>query len=399
MGNLDGMGKIGRGKIGRKFGRSVKSSACSARDNNPKGFIMTDQNDIPTVTMTNTKKDMIEAYEAMKQKLHAQEKELLNAEKTRKQMEKKLAEATADAQASQDPLQRFSNLRSDISKELTGLAERFEQEIDAYSKIKAAAKAKQEELDTIYGVESAASDLAALIEAQQAKKKDFETDMATRRAAFESEIKGARAEWEKEKAAHEQEAKELAGSIKKQRQREKEEFEYAFAREKEQRENALEDDLQTITKDISKKREDFEQEYNHRKNELDIREEDIAKREKEIAVLQKEVDTFPKRLETAVEKAVEDTTARLTHDFEKDKALMESRFEGEKNVFSSKIESLEKLVEGQAAQIADLAKRHEHAYEKVQDIANRAVAAAKREFISIPVTTQSSSASDADRKS
>jgi len=360
---------------------------------------MTDKNDIPTVTMTNTKKDMIEAYEVMKQKLHAQEKELLNAEKTRKQMEKKLAEATADAQASQDPLQRFSNLRSDISKELTALAERFEQEIDAYSKIKAAAKAKQEELDTIYGVESAASDLAALIEAQQAKKKDFETDMATRRAAFESEIKEARAEWEKEKADHEQEAKELADSIKKQRQREKEEFEYAFAREKEQRKNALEDDLQTIARDISKKREDFEQEYNHRKNELDMREEDIAKREKEIDALQKEVDTFPKRFETSVEKAVEDTTARLTHDFEKDKALMESRFEGEKNVFSSKIEYLEKLVEGQAAQIADLAKRHEHAYEKVQDIANRAVAAAKREFISIPVTTQSSSASDVDRKS
>jgi len=354
---------------------------------------MTDQNDAPIVTMANTKKEMIEAYEAMKEQLQTQERELLNADKTRKQMEKKIAAATADVQASQDPLQRLSNLRSDISKELTALAEQFEQEIDAYSKIKAAVKAKQEELDTIYGVETAASDLAALIEAQQAKRKTFEAEMADHRAVFESEIQTAKASWEKENTDRDLAAKEITDAIKKQRQREKEEFEYAFAREKDQRKNVLEDELQAIEKDISKKREDFGQEYSQRKNELDVREEAIAKCEQEMAALQKEVDTFPKRIEAAVEKAGKDTITRLTHDFEKDKALMESRFEGEKNVLVSKIESLEKLVESQAAQIADLSRRHEHAYEKVQDIANRAVAASKREFISVPMAGRSSSSS------
>ncbi|MEJ2726875.1 MAG: hypothetical protein P8175_20025 [Deltaproteobacteria bacterium] len=64
---------------------------------------------------------------------------------------------------------------------------------------------------------------------------------------------------------------------------------------------------------------------------------------------------------------------------------MESRFEGEKNVLSSRIESLEKQLKSQDAQIADLSRKHELAYEKVQDIANRAVAAAKREYIPFPV--------------
>jgi uncharacterized coiled-coil protein SlyX len=63
---------------------------------------------------------------------------------------------------------------------------------------------------------------------------------------------------------------------------------------------------------------------------------------------------------------------------------MESRFEGEKNVLAARIESLNNLVTSQAAQISDLAKKHEQAYEKVQDIANRAVAAAKRESYSAP---------------
>ena len=59
------------------------------------------------------------------------------------------------------------------------------------------------------------------------------------------------------------------------------------------------------------------------------------------------------------------------------------KFEGEKNVLLSKIESLEKLVLAREVQIGELSKRNKQAYEKVRDIANRAVAAAKREYISV----------------
>ena len=38
----------------------------------------------------------------------------------------------------------------------------------------------------------------------------------------------------------------------------------------------------------------------------------------------------------------------------------------------------------QTTQIEELSRKHEQAYEKVQDIANRAVAAAKREIVSVP---------------
>jgi len=70
--------------------------------------------------------------------------------------------------------------------------------------------------------------------------------------------------------------------------------------------------------------------------------------------------------------------SRLTRDFESDKALIQARFDGEKNVLVGKIEALEKMAASQAALIADLSKKSELAYEKVQDIANRAVTAARR---------------------
>jgi chromosome segregation ATPase len=340
---------------------------------------MSDQTEIPSVSMSNTKKELLEAYEAAKQRLKGLNKNLLNAEASRKQLQKELAAATADTQAAKDPLQRLHDLRGAISRELTDLGERFEAEIETYRKVKSTVEAKQEELKHLYEVETAASDLAALIDAQRAQKEGFQREMEDKQAAFEEEMQDTQAKWRRAQAEHERQVKEEAEAIKKQRQREKEEYEYSFAREQEQRQNRLEDELGALEKELAQKQEAFEQEHRQRKIELDAREEAVTQREKEMGALEKEVETFPKRLENAVKTAVDDATARLEDDVEKDKALMESKFEGEKNVLLGKIQSLEKLVEAQAAQIADLSKRQEQAYEKVQDIANRAVAAAKRE--------------------
>jgi chromosome segregation ATPase len=345
---------------------------------------MTDQTDLPNVSMANTKKELLEAYETAKKRFDSQSKDLLDAEKARKRLEKKAAAATADAQAAQDPVKRLQDLRGAISRELGDLAERFENEIDTYRKIQAAIETKQAELDTIYEVETAASDLAALIDAQRAKKEQFEQEVADKKAAFETEMEELRNRWQRERTEYDRQTAEEKANLKKERQRDKEEYEYAFTREKEQRKNTLEDQLAALEKEIAAKRSDFEGSVQERTMALDAREEALVVRQKEIEGLQKEVDGFPKRLDAAVQKAVADTTKQLTRNFESEKALMQARFDGEKNVLVGKIESLERVVASQEAQIGDLSKKSEQAYEKVQDIANKAVSASRRESYSQP---------------
>ena len=342
---------------------------------------MTEKTDLPNVSMTNTKKELLEAYEEAKEHVESLSKDLLDAEKARKRLEKKVATATADAQAAQDPLKRLHDLRGTISRELTELAERFETEIETYRKIQSAIETKKEELNTIYEVETAASDLAALIDAQRVKKEQFEREMQDQKGAFEAEMEEIRTQWQREKADRDRRVKEQAEAIDKQRQREKEEYEYTFARDKAQRKNTLDDELQILEKELTVKRSEFENESQNRTAELDTREEAITDREKDMETLQKEVESFPKRNEAAVQKAVADTTEGLTRNFKGDKALMDARFEGERNVLMGKIEALEKMVALQAAQISDLAKKNELAYEKVQDIANRAVTSARRDIV------------------
>ena len=340
---------------------------------------MDNQKDLPAVSMANTKKELLDAYEEAKKRFESLSKDLLDAEKARKRMEKQLATATADAQVAQDPVARLHELRGAISRELGDLAQRFENEIETYRKIQTAIETKQAELNTIYEVETAASDLAALIDAQRVKKTQFEQEMTAQKAAFEAEIEELRTQWQREITDRDRQVKEQAEALKIQRQREMEEYKYTFAREKEQRKNALADELQALEKEIAVKRNSFESDAQKRTATLDAREEAITSREKEIAELQKEVESFPKRSESAVQAAVAETTKQITRDFESDKALIQARFEGEKNVLMGKIEALEKMAESQAALIADLSKKSELAYEKVQDIANRAVTASRRE--------------------
>ena len=352
---------------------------------------MTDQDNFPQISMSNTKKEMVEAYQAIKRQLKEKEKQILDAEKARKLAENRAAETTAEAEASQDPLQRLHDLKGAISHELTGLAERFEKELETFSKIQSAVKNKQEELKHIYEVETAASDLAALIEAQHVKRDEFKKEMNEERSELDEKIRVTRAEWEKEISEHEQQVKEQADLLKKQRQRDKEEYEYAYAREKEQKTNQLNDELNVLAKEIEQKKAAFEQEYSQRKSVLEAREEAVAKSEDEMNRLKAEVDTFSGRLEASINKAVKETTERITSDFQKNEALLTAKFEGEKNVLLSKIESLEKTVASHEANIAELSRRNDQAYEKVQDIANRAVDASKKEYIAMPSPYQEKS--------
>ena len=268
---------------------------------------MTEKTDLPNISMANTKKELLEAYEEAKERFESLSKDLLDAEKARKQLEKKVAAATADAQAEQDPLKRLHDLRGTLSRELTELAERFETEIETYRKIQSAIETKKEELNTIYEVETAASDLAALIDAQRVKKEQFEREMRDQKGAFEAEMEEIRTQWQREKADRERRVKEQAEVIDKQRKREKEEYEYNFARDKAQRKNTLNDELQALEKELTFKRSEFETATQNRTAELDAREKAVASRENDMESLQKEVESFPKRNEAAVQKAVADT--------------------------------------------------------------------------------------------
>lgn len=346
---------------------------------------MTEKNeDAPKISLSNTKKEMLEAFNQLKDKLQEQASAGLEPEKAREEKKEKEIVKTADIVTSDSVISRVNDLKMEVTKSLSGIAAKIEEETARYNKIKEAIEVKNKEIQDIFEIDSAAFSLAALLEAQKQKKFEFEKEMEQNREILEKEINSRRAEWEKEKQLYLAMRKEQNKEDEKIRERRKEEYEYNFNREQEQKKRKLNDEIAQLEKDLQNKKEEFEKQTAEKENELLQRDIAISEREKRMNDLQGKVDTFPKELEDNINKTVKGTTDSLKAEAKKNEELIVKVFEGEKNVLSTKIDSLEKMVAVQNKQIEALSAQLENAYGKVQDIAVKAVASSQNVNVTAP---------------
>jgi hypothetical protein len=78
-------------------------------------------------------------------------------------------------------------------------------------------------------------------------------------------------------------------------------------------------------------------------------------------------------LESAVDKAVKEAADRLKLEAKNREELLRKEFEGERNVSVARIEALEKMAKDLSDQNAKLSRQLEAAYQKVQEIAEKAI--------------------------
>jgi len=337
--------------------------------------------DIPKITTSNTKKEMIEAYNQLRKAMQTQARTELKPEKVKEERERREVVQTADALTTDKVIKAVNELKSETSKALTDIAAKLEEETERYNKMRRAIEIKEKELEELFEIEKSAFALAALLEGQKQQKQVFEDEMARRKELLETEINQTRADWERQKKQHSDELKEQKEQEEKRRRREKEEYEYSFDREKEQKLNQLTDEINRLDKELQERREAFDKQTRDKESELKEREQAVAEREKIMDTLQARVDGFPKELEREVDKAVKEVTLRLTSEASKNEQLLVRGFEGEKNVLQARIDALEQVVSTQKKQIDKLTDQLEGAYGKVQDIAVKAVASSSRQSV------------------
>ena len=313
-----------------------------------------------------TKQEMLDAYQTLAQQL--EEKRAAELAPERRAEEKRTQEAVRVATAVEpEGIDReIGQLKSEVGKLLAVISERLGSESSRFGSVQKAVQSKELELKELYGIEKAAVTLAALLEAQNQKRDEFETDMARQREELQSEIAFLRAEWDKEKKTHEAEFKERDTAEKKAREREREEFNYAFKRDAQAIKDKLNDEKAALEKDIKLKRETADK-------DLAEREKAIGEKERELAELRAKAAAFPKELETAVGQAVKETTDRLKLEAKNREELLRKEFEGERNVLAARNESFERTNKDLLAANTKLAQQLEAAYQKVQIIAEKTV--------------------------
>ena len=324
------------------------------------------EKEIKKITMSDTKKDMLTAYNELLEELQEKEKAELKPEE--KMIEKKNREAVeiTDSLSSEGVMKGISNLKLETGKMLTQLSEKLEEQVAEYQKVKEAIQVKKAEFQEIYEIEKAAHTLTALMETQSQKRKEFEEEMSVRKGELEQEIQRTRGEWESEKKTHDAEIKSQRAEEKKKLEREREEYVYTFKREQQLARDTYEDDKAKLDKELRLKKESAEK-------ELAEREKTISQKEEEFKELRNKANAFPKEMEIAVNKTIKETREKLQAGTESKETLLRKTFEGERNVLQVKIDVLENKTKEQGEQVARLLQQLEAAYQKVQDVAVKAV--------------------------
>jgi hypothetical protein len=318
------------------------------------------------VSEKSTKQEMLDAYQTLAKQL--EEKRAAELAPERRLEEKRSEEAVkvATGIAPEGIDREIGHVKAEIGKMLADVSDRLAAESARFRSIQKAVESKEAELKELYGIEKAAVSLAALIEAQNQKRAEFESAMAEERARLQSELDTLHAEWETEKKTHEAEFKEREASEKKARDREREDFTYNFKRDQQTLKDKLSDEKAALEKEIKLKREAFEQEFA-------AREKAIVAQETELAELRAKATAFPKELEAAVNQAAKEVTDRLKLEAKNREDLLRKESEGERNVLLARNETLEKVNKDVFASNSRLAQQLEAAYQKVQDIAEKTV--------------------------
>ncbi len=328
-------------------------------------------------SMSNTKKEILDAYKQIQLQLKEKEASELNPQKQLKEKKETEVVNVADALSAEGAMKEINNLKLEVNKILTQLSEKLEDSTGQYEKIKTAIDVKKADLKDVYEIEKEAHSLAALIEAQNQRRVSFQKEMEEDKQRLKEEIEQVRRQWESEKKQYMDARKEQEETEKKTREREAEEYTYEIERKKKLDTDASKDRMNQLEKELAAMREEVEKELMLKREDLQNRETQVSDREKIMNQLQLKIDTFPDEMDKAVQKAVKETTDKLTTDFTAQITLIKKESEGEKNVLESRIESLEKTISDQRSRIEKLTKQLDDSYIKVQDIAVKAIEGTK----------------------
>lgn len=314
----------------------------------------------------NTKQELLDAYNGVLGELETKRAQELNPEKRQEAKKTQEAVATATSLTPETAVTALLEIRGKISQTLSSLADQIAAETGKFVTIQNAIKAKESEVRELFGIEKAATSLAALIEAERQKSLQLEEEYEKKKAALQEEVETARTAWTTEKRLHEQEIKDREASEKKTRERQTEEFTYNFNREKQLSTQKLKDELMALEKELAGKKEAAEKQFTEREKILHAAESELAE-------LRRLTAAHKGQIETAVSQAVQSATDRLKADYTAREALAKSQADGERKVLEARIKALEQAVAEQTATTTRATTQLETAYQKVQEIAIRAV--------------------------
>ncbi|HEY9778833.1 MAG TPA: hypothetical protein V6D09_01625 [Leptolyngbyaceae cyanobacterium] len=199
----------------------------------------------------------------------------------------------------------------------------------------------------------------------QEKLKTLEQDANNQKEGLEKERNQTRKTWQQEQAEYEIKLQEQNELLAKERQQEIEDYQYRLELARKINTDAYQARKRNLERDLQESTQ--------------LKDKDWAEREKvltaqqaQLVEYQKQITAFTTEVEEAIKKAREEAIRDVNQDAKVKADLFEKDWQGSKQSYELKIQSLEQAIAKQAEQIESLSSQLQAALKQAQDLAMRA---------------------------
>lgn len=274
--------------------------------------------------------------------------------------------SSAETATMEHIIEGLQSIRSGFAKAVNELSARLVAEASTLAELQHQVNNENEQLKLLFDLEVTNETLDQLLLEYTEKSKVFEQETQQKQQAFDKAMLEKNKSWQKEQQEHDQIVKERNDSADLNLSREEAEYRYNL----EQQRKMDKDEFDLKLKKLHRELDSIE---NETKKEWSDREKVIIEKEKEFDELKERVEKFPKELETAIKDAKTKASQSVQRDAQIKADLRSKEVQGEKQVYETKIKSLEDTVKNQLQQIQALSSRLDATLKQSQALAMKAI--------------------------
>ncbi len=261
----------------------------------------------------------------------------------------------------------LADLQLDFGSITSGLSEKLKQESSKLDELKRAIEIEAEQLQELQQIRVVADAFHILTEEHQEKLTVLEQNAANQREILEKDTTQKRKIWGKEQQEFETAVQEKTAFTIKQRQSEAADHQYDLQRERKIETDAYEETKRTSERDLQESTREKEKNWVEREKLLSDNQAEFEKNQTKAA-------GFEEELKQAYTKAKEEAIQEVSREAKVKADLVDKEWEGSKQGYELKVQSLQQTIERQTEQIAEISAQLQATMKQSQDLAMKAFA-------------------------
>ena len=261
----------------------------------------------------------------------------------------------------------LADLQLDFGSITSGLSEKLKQESSKLDELKRAIEIEAQQLQELQQIRVVADAFHILTEEHQEKLTVLEQNAANQREILEKDTTQKCKTWGKEQQEFETAVQEKTAFTIKQRLGEVADYQYDLQRERKIETDAYEETKRTSERDLQESTREKEKNWVEREKLLSDNQAEFEKNQTKAA-------GFEEELKQAYVKAKEEAIQEVSREAKVKADLVDKEWEGSKQGYELKVQSLQQTIERQTEQIAEISAQLQATMKQAQDLAMKAFA-------------------------